>query len=144
MANNSDIFDERSAGIVLFSEQDSTKLFLLLHYPSGHWDFIKGRIEKDELPKEAALREAKEETGITDIQFVDGFEEKIQYIYQFEGRPIKKQVIFFLAKTNTTAVSLSDEHHDYIWLEFDAAFEKTTYQNAKDLLRKAKTLVFAS
>lgn len=144
MANNSDTFDERSAGIVLFSEQDGTKLFLLLHYPSGHWDFIKGRIEKDELPKEAALREATEETGITDIQFVDGFEEKIQYIYQFEGRPVKKQVIFFLAKTNTTTVSLSDEHHDYIWLEFDAALEKTTYQNAKDLLRKAKTLVFAS
>lgn len=144
MASSLDEFDERSAGIILFCEKGGSKLFLLLHYPSGHWDFIKGRIEKNENPKEAALREAQEETGITDICFINGFEEKIQYIYQFDGRPVRKQVVFFLAKTNTIDVSLSDEHHDYIWLDFDAALEKTTYQNAKELLRKAKSLVFAS
>lgn len=136
-------FDERSAGIVLFYKNSDTK-FLLLHYPSGHWDFIKGRIEKNEQLREAALREAREETGITDIQFIEGFEEKIQYSYQFGGREVKKQVVFFLARTNTTKVSLSNEHLDYVWLGLDDALEKTTYQNAKDLLRKSKSLVFSS
>lgn len=138
------MFDESSAGILLFCESLGKKLFLLLHYPSGHWDFIKGRIEKNEQPRHAALREAREETGITDIEFVDGFEERIQYSYQFDRRVIRKEVIFFLAKTKTTAVKLSDEHLNYTWLEFDDAFEKTTYQNAKELLRKSKNLVFAS
>lgn len=138
------MFDERSAGILLFCEKADKTLFLLLHYPSGHWDFIKGRIEKNESPKEAALREAREETGITDIEFIDGFEEKIQYTYQFDGKVIKKQVIFFLAKTSTTDVKLSDEHLNYMWFEFDDAFSKTTYQNAKELLQKSKRLVFAS
>jgi len=137
-------FDERSAGIVLYCEKHDVKSFLLLHYPSGHWDFIKGRIEKNEQPREAAIREAREETGITDIQFIDGFEEKIQYAYQFDGRTIKKQVIFFLAKTDTMDVSLSDEHLDFEWLGFDAALAKTTFQNAKDLLKKSKSLVFSS
>ncbi|HXW02478.1 MAG TPA: NUDIX domain-containing protein [Candidatus Nitrosotenuis sp.] len=137
-------FDERSAGILLFCEESGKKLFLLLHYPSGHWDFIKGRIEKNEQPKEAAIREAKEETGITDIEFVDGFEQRIQYSYQFGGKTKRKEVIFFLAKTNTTTVKLSDEHINYAWLEFDEAFKKTTYQNAKELLKKSKSLVFAS
>ena len=137
-------FDERSAGIILYCEKQDAKSFLLLHYPSGHWDFIKGRIEKNEQPREAAVREAREETGITDIQFIDGFEEKIQYTYQFGGRAIKKQVVFFLAKTNTTDVMLSDEHLDFVWLTFDAAFAKTTYQNAKSLLEKSKPLVFSS
>ena len=140
----SETFDERSAGIVLFSENSGQKKFLLLHYPSGHWDFIKGRIEKDEQPKEAAIREAREETGITDIEFIEGFEERIQYTYQFEKKPVRKQVIFFLAKTKTTDVEISDEHLDYSWLEFDDALKKTTYQNAKDLLKKSKMLAFAS
>lgn len=140
----SETFDEKSAGILLFCEKDGKKMFLLLHYPSGHWDFIKGRIEKGEHPRQAALREAKEETGISNIEFIDGFEEKIQYTYQFGGKMVRKQVIFFLAKTNTTDVRISDEHLSYTWLEFDDALEKTTYKNAKDLLKKSKSLVFAS
>jgi len=136
------MFDERSAGIVLFRENSGKKLFLLLHYPSGHWDFIKGRIEKDETPKHAALRETREETGIIDIEFVDGFEEKIQYSYQYGGKAVRKEVLFFLASTKTEDVKISHEHLNYAWLEFDDAVQKTTYQNAKNLLEKSKSLVF--
>lgn len=137
------MFDERSAGILLFREESGKKMFLLLHYPSGHWDFIKGRIEKNELPKQAALREAMEETGITDIEFAEGFDEKIQYDYQFNGKTVRKEVVFFLASTKTKDVKISHEHLDYIWLEFDEALQKITYQNAKNLLTKSKSLVFS-
>lgn len=136
------MYDERSAGMLLFREDPDKKWFLLLHYPSGHWDFVKGRIEKGEQPKEAALREVHEETGITDIEFIDGYEERIQYNYQHNGKAIKKEVIFFLAKTKTSKITLSDEHLDFAWLEFDDAYKKTTYQNAKNLLAKSKSLVF--
>ncbi|NDF28804.1 MAG: NUDIX domain-containing protein [Nitrososphaeria archaeon] len=135
---------ERSAGIVLFREEDSKKMFLLLHYPSGHWDFVKGRIEKNESERQAALRETKEETGITDVEFIDGFEEKIHYAYQYDGKLVRKEVVFFLGKTKTLSVTLSDEHLDSVWLEYDDAHSKTTYQNAKGLLKKSKPLVFAS
>ncbi len=136
------MFDERSAGILLTREEGGKKLFLLLHYPSGHWDFIKGRIEKGETLKQTALREAMEETGITDIEFIDGFEERIEYGYQFNGKPVRKDVVFFLARTNTKDVKISHEHLDYTWLEYDDALQKTTYQNAKNLLMKSKGLVF--
>ncbi|NDF24641.1 MAG: NUDIX domain-containing protein [Thaumarchaeota archaeon] len=135
---------ERSAGIVLFREEDSKKMFLLLHYPSGHWDFVKGRIEKNESERQAALRETKEETGIIDVEFIDGFEEKIHYAYQYDGKLVRKEVVFFLGKTKTLSVILSDEHLDSVWLEYDDAYSKTTYQNAKGLLKKSKPLVFAS
>lgn len=135
---------ERSAGIVLFREDDTKKMFLLLHYPSGHWDFVKGRIEKNEQERQAAIREAREETGITDIEFIDGFEEKISYSYQYDGKLIRKEVVFFLAKTKTQEITLSNEHLDHAWLEFDDAYAKTTYQNAKSLLKKSKPLVFTN
>ena len=133
---------ERSAGILLYRELAMKKFFLLLHYPSGHWDFVKGRIEKNEDEKQAAIRETREETGITDVEFIDGFEEKIHYTYQLFGKIVQKEVVFFLGKTKTEEIKLSDEHIDHIWLEFDDAFSKTTYQNAKSLLQKSKPLIF--
>ncbi len=40
------MIEETSAGIVLFRKEGAKNLFLLLHYPSGHWDFVKGKMEK--------------------------------------------------------------------------------------------------
>ena len=129
---------EQSAGTVLFIEEDKEKLFLLLHYPTGHWDFVKGKIENNESPEQAVIRETKEETGITDIEFIKGFKEKIEYSFKFNGDIVQKEVIFFLAKTNTKQVKISYEHLDYAWLDFNNALNKITYKNAKNILINAK------
>ncbi len=129
---------EQSAGTVLFIEEYNEKLFLLLHYPTGHWDFVKGKIENNESLEQAAIRETKEETGITDIEFIKGFKEKIEYSFKFNGDIVQKEVIFFLAKTNTKQVKISDEHLDYVWLDFNNALNKITYENAKNILKKSK------
>jgi len=129
---------EQSAGTVLFIEESKEKLFLLLHYPTGHWDFVKGKIENNESFEQAAIRETKEETGIIDIEFIKDFKEKIEYSFKFNGDIVQKEVIFFLAKTNTKQVKISDEHLDYVWLDFNNALNKITYENAKNILIKAK------
>ncbi len=134
--------EERSAGTILFIEESSGILFLLLHYPSGHWDFVKGKIENGETLLQTVLREVKEETGISDVQFVKGFEEKIEYNYKRSDRLVHKQVIFFLAKTNTKKIKLSYEHIDFVWLNFDEAMKKVTYKNALHILQKANALVY--
>lgn len=132
--------NEVSAGVVIFRE-DSKLLFLLLYYPSGHWDFVKGKIEENENTLQTVARETKEETGITDLDFVDGFEESIEYDFQYEGELIHKKVIFFLAKTSIEKIKISHEHLDYVWLEFEDALEKTTYQNARSVLSRANQLL---
>jgi 8-oxo-dGTP pyrophosphatase MutT (NUDIX family) len=132
--------NEVSAGVVIFRE-DSKLLFLLLYYPSGHWDFVKGKIEEKENTRQTVIRETKEETGITDLDFVDGFEESIEYDFQYEGELIHKKVIFFLAKTSIGKIKISHEHLDYVWLEFEDALEKTTYQNARSVLSRANQLL---
>ncbi len=132
--------NEISAGVVIFRE-DSKLLFLLLYYPSGHWDFVKGKIEEKENTHQTVVRETKEETGITDLDFVDGFEESIEYDFQYDGELIHKKVIFFLAKTSIEKIKISHEHLDYVWLEFEDALEKTTYQNARSVLSRANQLL---
>jgi 8-oxo-dGTP pyrophosphatase MutT (NUDIX family) len=128
---------EKSAGIVLFRNDSDKNEFLLLNYPQGHWDFVKGKIEQNETSHETALRETKEETGITSIEFVDGFEESVEYDFRFKKENIHKKVIFFLAKTNEKNIKLSHEHNDYLWLEYNDALKKTTFENAKNVLTKA-------
>ena len=128
---------EKSAGIVLLRNDSGKNEFLLLNYPQGHWDFVKGKVEQNETPHETAIRETKEETGITNIEFIDGFEESVEYDFRFKKEDIHKKVIFFLAKTDEKNIKLSHEHNDYLWLEYNDALKKTTFENAKNVLSKA-------
>lgn len=140
--NKKNIFDEKSCGIVVFREDKRQRLYLILKYPSGHFDFPKGHVEKkDKSMYETALRELREETGISDVEFIDGFEEGISYIYRKKSKPSNKQVVFFLAKTKTKFVKISHEHLGYFWLPYDAAFNKVTFDNAKNLLKKAEGML---
>jgi len=135
------MIEETSAGIILFRKEDSKILFLLLHYPSGHWDFIKGKMEEGESTHETAIRETKEETGITDITFLENFEEWIKYDFQYQGELVRKKVVFFLAETKTKEVMISNEHLDYTWMDYNTSMEKTTFDNAKTVLTRAQTLL---
>ncbi len=135
------MIEETSAGIVLFRKENSKILFLLLHYPSGHWDFVKGKMEKGESTHETAIREAKEESGITDITFLENFEEWIKYDFQYQGELVHKKVVFFLAETKTKEVTISHEHLDYTWMDYNTSMEKTTFDNAKTVLTRAQTLL---
>ena len=135
------MIEETSAGIVLFRKEESKNLFLLLHYPSGHWDFVKGKMEKGESIHETAIRETKEETGIIDVTFLNNFEEWIEYNFQYQGELVQKKVVFFLAETNTKDVEISHEHSGYTWVDYNTAMEKTTFDNAKNVLTKAQMLL---
>ena len=135
------MIEETSAGIVLFRKEESKILFLLLHYPSGHWDFVKGKMEQGESTHQTAVRETKEETGITDITFVENFEEWIQYNFKYQGELVQKKVVFFLAETKTKEIKISHEHSGYTWMDYNSAMEKTTFDNAKTVLTKAQKLL---
>jgi 8-oxo-dGTP pyrophosphatase MutT (NUDIX family) len=110
---------------------------LLLNYAARHWDFVKGNVEQGESEKQTVTRELKEETGIVDAIFVEGFRESISYFYRRQGLTVNKQVVFFLMESQIDRVELSFEHVGYVWLDFQHAMEKLTFKNAKDVLQKA-------
>lgn len=134
-------YDEKSCGIVLYRQTDEQRLYLVLKYPGGHFDFVKGHVEEGETEHETATRELIEETGISDVTYVDGYRENIEYDYYKYGKPSHKLVVFFLGKTTAKDVTISHEHHDFYWLPYDQALEKVTFDNAKQLLVKAEKLL---
>jgi bis(5'-nucleosidyl)-tetraphosphatase len=134
------VLREKSCGAVVFLKNTDAK-YLLLHYGAGHWDFVKGNVEPHESEKETVIRELREETGIADAQFIEGFREKIEYFYRRQGATIHKEVIFFLIETHTEKVELSFEHVGYTWLDYQSAMERLTFKNAKAALQKAYELL---
>lgn len=126
---------EVSAGAVIYTEKP--RKYLLLHYESGHWDFVKGHIEKKEKEKETVFRETQEETGITDLKLKPGFRKTIHYFFRKNKELISKTVIFYIGKTKTKKIKLSYEHTGYKWLPYDDALKKLTYKTAKQILTQA-------
>ena len=134
---------EISAGVIVFRRAPGPH-YLLLHYESGHWDFPKGHIEPGEDAQETARRELKEETGISQISFLDGYKETLRYFFRQKGIGIFKIVIYFLAETTQSEVTLSFEHIGFEWLPYEAALERLTFKNSRDLLVKAHERLKAS
>ncbi len=132
---------EISAGAVVFRRTRSGPEFLILHYELGHWDFVKGNIEKGEEEKETVKREIEEETGIKRVRIVDGFRETIKYFYKWKGRGIFKIVIFYVGETRQKKVSLSSEHIGYEWLPYKETLQSLTFRNSKEVLKKAHKFI---
>jgi bis(5'-nucleosidyl)-tetraphosphatase len=132
---------EHSAGAIVFRKTGGTIWYLLLHYEEGHWGSSKGHIENSETDEETARREIREETGLADIQFFQGFKERNQYFYWSKGERIFKTVTFLLAQTHTKDIKLSYEHIGYEWLRYEAALENITFADEKKVLQKAQQFI---
>lgn len=127
----------RSAGIIPFRIQDDQIEYLLIQHKGGHWDVPKGKIEDGETPRDAALRELQEETGLT-AEIIEGFSGHTAYGYRdSEGNEVDKTVEFFLGKAESGEVTLSHEHVDFAWLPNEQALERLTYENSRMVLREA-------
>ncbi len=131
------MFDEKSAGCILFQIDQGIIKFLLLRYGLGHWGFPKGNIEVGEKEKEAGIREVQEETGISKIVLIDNFKEKVHYIYKRHGKTIHKEVVYFLAESIEKEVTISFEHSEYKWACFEDSLKQLSFENAKTILNKA-------
>ncbi len=111
-----------SAGVVVVrSAEDAWRVLLLRAY--NYWDCPKGLVEPGEDPLATARREVREETGLTDLDFRWGgeFTETARYSKNKVAR-------YYLAATHAADVKLPvnpdlgmPEHHEFRWLDFDAA-----------------------
>jgi bis(5'-nucleosidyl)-tetraphosphatase len=111
-----------SCGAVILRETPEGLRVLMLRV-FRHWDFPKGLMEPEETPKQTALREVREESGISALQFPWGD------IHLDTGPYSRGKVArYYLARTTEDRVELlpspdtgRPEHSEYRWLNFAQA-----------------------
>jgi 8-oxo-dGTP diphosphatase len=91
--------------------KDDGEVLVVRDANDGDWEFPGGRIDRKERPREALLREVREETAL-DVQV----SEPVFTASKKRKKKKGKFFVYYAATTADRAVSLSDEHTDHRWL----------------------------
>lgn len=141
---------ETSVGAVVFCGDNDKRRFLVIKYRNGHWEFPRGKKENGESEYQTMRREIREETGIVDMCIMPQFRETMRFYYIAHGMErterikdhacifVCKKAVFYLARSTTFTVQLSHEHQSYVWATYKQAQDLLTFDNAKEILDRAK------
>lgn len=130
------------AGGGIVTRYKDGKLQVLLIYRRGKWDLPKGKRNRGETNKECALREVKEELGISNLKIVQplgttlhGFEHTRWYRL--------KTTHWYHMKTNATEfVPEAAEGIEKVkWVKWKKAIKKLGYKTLVDLLLDVEEIV---
>ena len=134
--------EERSAGGVVFrlAEGDRIDVALILTH-EGRWQLPKGWIEDGEAPETAALREVREEAGVSGE--LVGALDTIRYIYtsHYDEEParVHKTVAFYLVRyVDGSPDDHDDEVREARWFEIDDAIARLAFKDEKRVVTIAR------
>ena len=96
------------------------------------WQGVAGKIEKDEKSWETAVRELKEETGLAPKKMFVA--DHVSRFYE-KHKDRMNLVPVFGIEVDSKDVTLSDEHIDYKWLDFEEAFDTLIWNGQKQGLK---------
>ena len=131
-----------SGGVVFRKLENNIEVVIVAVRGNRAWCLPKGIIDRNENETMAALREVREETGLTgDILDKIG---QISYWYFLKEEMIKvhKTVHFFLLKYLDGNTDDHDHEVDEArWFEIDSAIDQLSYKSEKEIMKKAKVMI---
>jgi 8-oxo-dGTP pyrophosphatase MutT (NUDIX family) len=127
-----------AGGIVVKNDKREGRKFLLIKDSYGHWTWPKGKIDKGESVTDAALREIREETGLSEVAIAKQIG-KSQYYYQWKGTLIFKTVYLFVCKLlkDQPLTIQTEEIQAGRWFSPEVAIEHVDYKGAKEMVKEA-------
>ncbi len=133
---------KKLVGAVVYTKKDGNIYLAFVHDVFGRWTLSKGKIEPNEELKDGAIRELKEEIGVDVV-----IEEELQsneYVanHPEEGK-IRKQVIYFLAKSEMKDLKLGDSGglDDAKWFKLQDIEGLNFYNDILPIITKAITII---
>jgi len=134
-----------STGIIIYFKFPKKIKYLLLKHRQGHWAFCKGHKDTGETKMETALRELREETGITKIRFLRK-SVLIRENYRIKNKEIiRKSVDFFIAEALRKKVKIDkSEILNYKWCSYKMSLRQITFSEAISTLKKANKIIEAN
>lgn len=132
------------SALVLIHTADMQVLLLERADKPGYWQSVTGSLEEGETPREAAIREVREETGLvaTDYRFYDMQASNVYEIYPHwryryaPGVTQNTEHLFGLELPAPLPVQLAPaEHVRYEWVDWRAAANKVFSWTNVDALK---------
>jgi 8-oxo-dGTP pyrophosphatase MutT (NUDIX family) len=119
-----------AGGIVVRTEADGPRYLLVrARRDPRQWVFPKGHIEEGEAPEDAARREVREEAGVA---------ARVAAPLGVLAFSDVRIVIFLMPYEGDVAPA---EDREKGWFTFEAAWERLTFPDARDLLQRAYAAV---
>lgn len=135
--------EESAGGVVLRREGDQVQVLLILD-PYGQWGLPKGHLEDGEGPKEAAIREVHEETGLEDVELGPAVE-TIDWYFRRNRVLVHKFCTFYLmcSRRGEAEPEVEEGITECLWLPLDSAADRVGYGNTREVVRAAVRMVRA-
>ncbi|KKT46121.1 MAG: Glycosyl transferase, WecB/TagA/CpsF family [Parcubacteria group bacterium GW2011_GWC2_44_17] len=139
---------QKIAGSIPVTRSNLKVLLVERNDEPGHWQFPQGGIDKGETPRNAIMREMKEELGTDKLKIIKYVQDFHRYIWPKvdklrRGYRGQKQDLFILEFTGAEGDIHIDnrEHSNYQWAHFDKAVE-TVHEVRKEQTQKALTIFY--
>ena len=128
---------ERSCGAVVFTRIGGELRYVLVCSRTGVYGFPKGHMSQGETPRQTALREIKEEVGLS-VKLLSGFHTREEYtLPQKDG--VKKRVDYFLATyADQPIVPQPKELQSAGLYSYDEATALLQFDSSRRILREAQ------
>jgi 8-oxo-dGTP diphosphatase len=142
MARNQRARVVKGAGGVVVRTIGRDPHVLLIRDPYDKWGLPKGHAERGEALHETALREVREETGLTDLELGPELV-TIDWKFRAQRREVHKFATFYLmfSQRGDPIPQKSEGIGAAEWVRLDSAHERISYPNATGVIRAAQEQV---